>query len=551
MFSSDRRAALLLLAILALALLPGLGWAPLIDWDENIYGEAARQMVVRGDYLNVTINGQPFAEKPPLVLWEMAGMYRLFGVSAGTARLASAVNSVAFALLLFAIARRWLGQEAALLWALMQGTALIPIFLDRSSTIDPSFNALIGLGALCWVEYDRAWGRWREGRGSREYWLSLLGAAVAMALAVLSKGPLGGVVPLVAYGAYKLARRHPAVHLGHFIACGIVSLGIASSWFAVNWIVAGDEFLQRFAEFQGALFAKPLEGHTGPFYYHFAVALLGLFPWTPLLLLYAVPHVRRGVWAHPETRALAVMSLGWAGFVLVLFSLVQTKLPHYSSSMYMPLALLATLAAGEAMREGRRFPRWVVLVLAAYGALLSAALTVLPWLIGAVARQAGAGFAGAPEPSPWSVLPGVVLALGMAWATLAMARGALRRGVVIASCAMALTVLGCWRWQLPLVAAYNQGPVLALMQEAYASGGDLAFYRTLSFAAFFQGQREIEVLHSYKFRGDPTRLDRPGDRPLYVISPKTQVTRLLREHPGLQPVREMGNMAMYVRPATK
>src|SRR5262249_29989160 len=102
---SPRRAMLLLLMLLALITLPGLGWAPLLDWDENIYGEAARQMVLRGDYLNVIVNNQPFAEKPPLVLWEMAGWYHVFGVSAGTARLASAVNSIVLGLLLF-----WIGR---------------------------------------------------------------------------------------------------------------------------------------------------------------------------------------------------------------------------------------------------------------------------------------------------------------------------------------------------------------------------------------------------------------------------------------------------------
>ena len=39
--------------------------APLIDWDENIYAEASRQMLLRSDYLNIYVNDYPFAEKPP------------------------------------------------------------------------------------------------------------------------------------------------------------------------------------------------------------------------------------------------------------------------------------------------------------------------------------------------------------------------------------------------------------------------------------------------------------------------------------------------------
>jgi 4-amino-4-deoxy-L-arabinose transferase-like glycosyltransferase len=549
--SAPRRATLLLLAILALAMLPGLGWAPLLDWDENIYAEAARQMVLRGDYLNVTINSQPFAEKPPLVLWEMAGMFHLFGVSETAARLTSALNSLVFATALFWIARRRLGDAVAFGWAVMHGTSLIPLVFARSAAIDPTFNALMGIAALCLLEYDDAWGAWKTAGGPRRYWLWLLGAAAAMGLAVLAKGPLGGVIPLAGYGALKLAKRSPAIHIGHFAVCGALSLGIAFSWFAANWLAAGEDFLRRFAQFQGALFAKPLEGHTGPFFYHFGIGLLGAFPWTPLLLLYAVPRIRRGVWARQELRPLVAMSLGWIAFVLILFSFVQTKLPHYSSSMYIPLALLAVLAAREALAALGNVPRWTAWVMAGYGILLGAGFAALPWLAGPLARRVGADFAGAPLPDPLMALPGVVLLIGVPWAAWLFRRGRIYRAIVLGACAMGLFGLGAWGWQLPLIAAYNQGPAVALMQRAYADGADLALYRTVSFAVFFYGRRDVEVLHSYKFRGDPTRLDRPGPRPLYVIAPRSQVQRLLRDHPGLVPVQELGPLAMFRRDAAR
>jgi 4-amino-4-deoxy-L-arabinose transferase-like glycosyltransferase len=537
---------LLLMAVLAVAVLPGLSWAPLIDWDENIYAEAARQMVLRGDPLNITVNGQPFAEKPPLVLWEMAGLFRLLGVGEAAARLASALNSLVFTVLLFAIARRRLGEETAFAWALMHGTALIPLLFARSAIIDPTFNALISLATLCLLEYDQA----REAREKPAHWRWLLGASIAMGLAVLAKGPLGGVIPLVAFGAMKLVRRRPGIHLGHFAVCGVVSLAVASSWYLANWAVSGASFLRRFAEFQGALFAKPLEGHAGPFYYHLAVGLVGAFPWTPLLLLYAVPTIRRGVWAQAVARPYVAMSLGWTVFVLILFSLVKTKLPHYSSSMYLPVTLLAVLALREAVAQAGRLPRWVAVMMAAYGALAGAGFAALPWFAEKAARMAGVAFADAPQPAPAAVLPGLALLLGVPVAALLLGRGWVRRGIAVAASAMALFGLGVWRWHLPLIAAYNQGPVLTLMEQAYNAGGDLALYRTLSFAVFFYGGREVEVLHSYKFRGDPARLDRSGPRPLYVIAPRDQVPRLLHEHPGLEPVRELGALAMYVRPAS-
>ena len=64
-------------------LFPGLDAAELIDWDENIYAEASRQMVLRDDYLNIVINGHPFAEKPPFFFWLQSFSYHLFGIDQG------------------------------------------------------------------------------------------------------------------------------------------------------------------------------------------------------------------------------------------------------------------------------------------------------------------------------------------------------------------------------------------------------------------------------------------------------------------------------------
>jgi len=544
------RQFLLVLAVLVPALTVGLGWGPLMDWDENIYGEAAREAVTRGNFFSPTVNGQPFAEKPPLVIWEMAASFRLFGIGEAAARLPSAVNSIVFAVLLIAIARPRLGGEAALLWALMQATALLPLLLARAAVMDASFNALIGLAALCLYEYDLAHEAWR-GRGGRRWahWAWLLGAALAMGLSVLVKGPLGGVIPLVAYASLKLAKPRPWPRLGHIAVCGAVALGVALSWYAANWLTQGDEFLRRFAEFQGMLFSKPLDGHRGPVFYHVIAGVIGLFPWTPLLLLYLLRPVRQAVWSDPATRPLAAMSLGWIAFVLALFSAVQTKLPHYSASMYLPLALLCVLALRVTVAAWGRLPRWVCGLFGGYGLALGALFAVLPYAMDPLMRRAGLLIEPPPAPSPWAWLPGAVLAAGVGWAALGWRRGPPARAVLIAAATLGAFMLGMWRWQLPLVAAYNQGPVLTLMREAYARGGDLALYRMVSFAVLFYGERDVLVLHSYKLQGDPARLDRPGPRPLYVVTPRNRAAQMLREHPGLEPVSAAGDLALYLRPA--
>ena len=47
--------------------LPFLDAVHLFDWDEINFAEAAREMLLTGNYSSVTINYEPFWEKPPLV----------------------------------------------------------------------------------------------------------------------------------------------------------------------------------------------------------------------------------------------------------------------------------------------------------------------------------------------------------------------------------------------------------------------------------------------------------------------------------------------------
>jgi hypothetical protein len=130
--------------------------------------------------------------------------------------------------------------------------------------------------------------------------------------------------------------------------------------------------------------------------------------------------------------------------------------------------------------------------------------------------------------------------VGILW----VGAGRWRLGVMVMAAGMGAFAIGAWRVHLPLVAAYNQGPVMELMGETYREGGELAFYETVSYAALFYGQRDILMLATYKFAGDPARLDTPGERPLYLVAPTGKAERLSKEHPGLKPVRTVGGLAL-------
>jgi hypothetical protein len=170
---------------------------------------------------------------------------------------------------------------------------------------------------------------------------------------------------------------------------------------------------------------------------------------------------------------------------------------------------------------------------------------VAPFQMSQVAEANGAGLKLAEGVPAGAVIPGVLLGLGTVVSAALLVWGRTILGMAAMAVTMGCCIIGAWRVHLPLIAAYNQGPVIALMQEAYKEGGDLALYKNVSYAALFYGQRDIDMLKTYKFTGDDARLDTPGDAPLYVITSQEYEQELRRAHPQLVPVRAIGTLVMY------
>ena len=107
---------------------------------------------------------------------------------------------------------------------------------------------------------------------------------------------------------------------------------------------------------------------------------------------------------------------------------------------------------------------------------------------------------------------------------------------------------GLWRYHVPTYQQYFQDPVVELVQEAHREKARVVFYRYVSFAALFYGKQKIEMLHTYKFPGDPAILDHPGKQNLVVITETKQKERLKNEHPLVQHTKDVGPYAVFKLP---
>lgn len=330
------RTLVAVLALLVAALwFGGLGSRKLIHPDEGRYAEIAREMAVSGDWVTPRLNGLKYLEKPPLQYWMTALAYRAFGVAEWTARLWPAFTAFAAVVVVgcagHLLAGRAVGLYAALALAGMAGYVVNGHMLS----LDAGLAAFLAtaLAALLVAQRPDA------SPTSRRNWM--LVAWAAMALATLSKGLIGIVLPGGALVLYTLLQRDFALWRRLYIGAGLLLfLAVAAPWFVLV-AAANDEFLQFFfvhEHFQR--FAEPGHRRPGSWWYFVPLLLGGSLPWLPVLvagarqLVVATPPGANGFsWQR--------FALAWAVFVFVFFSASSSKLPSYIVPMFPALALLA------------------------------------------------------------------------------------------------------------------------------------------------------------------------------------------------------------------
>ncbi|MBS1581474.1 MAG: glycosyltransferase family 39 protein [Bacteroidetes bacterium] len=364
----------LLIVLAAIVLfMPGLGAVHLFDWDEINFAEIAREMIATGDYMRPQVDYQPFWEKPPLFMWMQAGSMRLFGVGEFAARFPDAVCGVVTLLVLYRIGRRLRDHLFGLLWVLAYGGSILPHLYFRSGIIDPWFNLFIFLGIHAFILL-----AWSREEGPRAGWGHAALSGLFLGLATLTKGPTALLILGLTAGVYwAMARFRLFVRIPQVLLMLAVMVAVCFSWFGVDWLLNGSWFLDTFVKYQVRLFSTPDAGHGGFPGYHFVVLLIGCFP-ASLFLILELVRPTRGTARDNDYRRWMVL-LFWV--VLILFTIVKSKIVHYSSMCYFPLTYLAALKLQRLWRGEEQAPAWLRIGLGGIGSVFALVTLALPFIV--------------------------------------------------------------------------------------------------------------------------------------------------------------------------
>ncbi|PIU16793.1 MAG: phospholipid carrier-dependent glycosyltransferase, partial [Gallionellales bacterium CG08_land_8_20_14_0_20_59_87] len=341
----SRRSLWLLILAVVVIWFGNLEYRKLIKPDEGRYAEIPREMVVSGDWVTPRLNDLKYFEKPPLQYWATAVAYEVFGEQQWTSRLWAALTGLAGVLLAWFTGTRLFGREAGLYAALILGSSSLYALMAHVNTLDMGVTFFITLGIFSLLLAQK-----ETATASRRNWMLL--AWAAMALAVLSKGLMGVILPGAALLLYSVLNRDLRIWLRmHWVSGILMFLLVAAPWFVLV-MRANPEFFQFFFIHEHfERFTTKVHGRYQPWHYFVPVLLFGMLPWT-LLMFDALLRTWRGSSAEARTFSAERFLLVWAVFIYFFFTISSSKLPSYLLPMFPALALLMgkQLAAMNARR---------------------------------------------------------------------------------------------------------------------------------------------------------------------------------------------------------
>lgn len=320
----------------------GIGKLGFIDPDEPFYALTAREMVESGDWLTPQIFGEPQFEKPIFYYWLAAGSFALFGESEFTGRLPTSLAGTVLALLTYWIGRRLFNARVGLIAGLYMATGIEMVVMGRLMLTDIPLTIFVSASLYCyWLALTNP-----EKRDRFIFW-----HMVWTGMAVLTKGPIGSLVPLMSTVSYSIFTRQPLLMRGRGFWSGVVAyLIIVVPWYTFMFVKHGypffHEFFYRDNWLRFLVAEHPANNHV---WYYPGVILLGSIPWLPGAILATGDLFTK---VREDRPRLFIKCWFLANFIFL--TAAASKLPSYGYYLFVPVALMIGWSIDRVMTQGFR-----------------------------------------------------------------------------------------------------------------------------------------------------------------------------------------------------
>ena len=500
--SQNQKNILTLIGIGIIFFFPFLGGIHLFDWDEINFAESAREMLETGDYFRVKIGYEPFWEKPPFFFWFQVLSMKLFGINEFAARFPNALIGIISLITLYSIGKKLYTPKFGMIWSLIYFASFLPHLYFKSGIIDPYFNIFIFLSIYFLILVLQ--------KPTVKKRNSLV-AGIFIGLSIITKGPVGLLILILTFLIYIIIKKGKVkIPILGVIIFFISSLSVTFIWFGYETITNSPWFIVEFIEYQIELLTEPVAGHQQPFYYHFVVVLIGCFPMSIL----ALPAFRRRQQQVPYDFVRWMLILFWV--VMILFTIVSTKIVHYSSMSYLPLSFLAATFITPFILniEKKKFPKFTSIAFLSIGVIFGLLLILTPILFNHnelitpyIKDEFGvASFNTNMNWQGWEFIIGILFLVGVfiSYRHLIKTKVLLFLKTIVISTGITLLLYSIF--VVPKIEKYSQGPAI----EFYESLADKDIYVTTigfkSYGQYFYSKKKpvkttsgiYQVINTYK-----------------------------------------------------
>jgi len=534
----------LIFIIASVLFIPFLGQVHLFDWDEINFAECAREMIVTGDYFSVKINFQPFWEKPPVFIWMQALCMNIFGVGEFAARLPNAICGIFSLMVLYNIGKKIYDERFGMLWSFVYAASFLPHFYFKSGIIDPWFNLFIFSGIYFFVLFTN----------NSSQIKNLIFSALLIGVAILTKGPVALLIMGLCGLVYLFINRFKLfISIKHILIYVFIVCCVGGLWFLLLMLSGNTHIIKEFFAYQVRLLNTQDAGHGGPFIYHWIILLIGCFP----ISIFALKGFRLISYNTPFQRYFKTWMLILFWVVLLLFSIVKTKIVHYSSLCYFPLSFLGTYYIYKLLALETRWKTWMSYLLFFISFIIGIAIAVLPLIDKYKQKIIDANFIkddfaveNLKANVAWSGIEwvfGVVLLLGTVIAIVYIKRQNIQKGILILFGSSLITINLASIIIVPKIEPYSQGAAVEFYQSLQEKDCYVETIGFKSYAHLFYSQKKYQQnQNSYNI---DWLINGEIDKDAYFVSKINSAEEIKSLHPHLVELYRKNGFVFYQRKA--
>ena len=346
MFHKDRIRPFFLLILILIStflFIYNVGNLTFVDEDEAAYAKVAQEMLERNDWIYPFCNYTPFIDKPPVIYWGIAISFKLFGINEFAIRFWHSIIGILAVLVTYLIAKELFNAKAGLFAGLILATSVQYFYQARMALCDIPLTFFITLSLYFFLLFFRR-------KAISFYYLSI----IAIALATLTKGPIGAVIPVLIIGLYLFfTRGRLFLDKGgfHIFSGLLLFFGIVSPWFILQIIRYKSYFVKTYFFLHADRAIHPVVSSgigRGPLYFYIFIIAGGFLPWSGIMV-HSIGAMLRRNWycikrpsfCEPEKKK-EIFLLIWAGVIFILFSVFWMKTPRYIMPIYPALAIISS-----------------------------------------------------------------------------------------------------------------------------------------------------------------------------------------------------------------